>query len=66
MKEYNYQLSHWLGKEKLQSIIDRLDPEGYVVKVATDSEFKYLEGRTEFDNRGGDYAVFTTGDTITN
>ncbi len=64
MKEYNYQLSHWLAKHKLESIIERLHPEGYIVRTA--QEFKHLEGTREYDNRGGDYAVFTTGDTITN
>ena len=62
MRGYTYQLSHFLSKDKLESIIERLDPEGYIVRTA--QEFKHLEGEREYDNRGGDYAVFTTGETI--
>ena len=70
MKELNYQSTEWMARPYLESFIARhikyglIENVDYCIRVA--QEFKHLEGETTYDQRGGDYAVFTTGSTITN
>ena len=64
--KYSYQLSEWMSKEKLTSIADRLSEEQYAIyDIQTHSKLSGEAISDEDMHRKGDYAVFTTGGTLT-
>ena len=63
--KYSYQLSEWMSKDKLRSITDRLSEESYAIYDIQTHNKLSGEVLSKEDTRGGDYAVFTEGRTLT-